>query len=92
MSSSWGNSWGSNWGTSWGFGTETVIATTNYSLHPVNCQMEGNAPSIKPGGFTVEWARGKAGTKVTVSTSGPRRLSKTAPSFTVRTKQGVLLD
>ena len=69
-----------------------VIATTNYSLHPVNCQMEGNAPSIKDGGRTIEWAGGKAGTKVTVSTGGARRLSKNAPSFTVRTKQGVLLD
>lgn len=69
-----------------------VIDTVTYSQHPVNCQMEGNAPSIKDAGRTVEWASGKAGTKVTVSTSGARRLSKVEPTFTTRTKQGVLLD
>lgn len=67
------------------------IITTRISQHPVNCQMAGNGPTIRDKHRTLEWMPGKAGTKVTTSTAGARRLSKAAPSFTTVTKRGVNL-
>lgn len=67
-----------------------TISTVNYSKHPVNCIMSGDG-EIKNG-----WRRivefdvppDKKTEKVIASTSGAKRLSKTAPSFTTVTKRG----
>lgn len=67
-----------------------VIATVNYSKHPVNCIMSGDG-EIKNG-----WRRilefdvppDRKTEKVTASSSGVKRLSKTTPSFTTVTKRG----
>lgn len=68
-----------------------IIATHNFSLHPVNCIMEGNAP-ISGSYRTAENLGGKRGSKVTITTRGARRLGGSAPSFTTTTKKGGFID